>query len=295
MPELPEVETVLRGLKARALGRRVTAVEVRHAGAIAGSPEHFTARLKGRRMAAMERKGKAIGVELRSDGAQPSSYLLIRLGMTGQVTVNACDAPLEPHTHARMRLDDGKEEIRFCDPRRFGRLRCCTREELDAIFGRLGPDAQRITEEEFLAAMRGRRGAIKSWLMNQQVLAGLGNIYADEALFIAHLHPLTQPGRVPREKARRLYRAIRNVLGRAVAQQGTTFRDYVDIEGRPGNFTPRLRVYQRTGKPCRRCKTRIRRIVVAGRSSHFCPRCQPRPRHVAPLRGPQRAVHSRQA
>jgi len=286
---------VLRGLKARALGRRVTAVEVRHAGAIAGSPEHFAASFKGRRMVTMERKGKAIGVELRSDGAPPSSYLLIRLGMTGQVTVNACDAPLEPHTHVRMALDDGKEEIRFCDPRRFGRLRSCTREELDAIFGLLGPDAQRITEEEFLAAMHGRRGAIKSWLMNQHVLAGLGNIYADEALFIARLHPLTQPGRVPREKARWLYRAFRDVLERAVAQQGTTFRDYVDIEGRPGNFTPRLRVYQRTGEPCRRCKTKIRRIVIAGRSSHFCPRCQPRPRPVAPLRGPRRAVHSRQA
>jgi formamidopyrimidine-DNA glycosylase len=304
MPELPEVETVLRGLKVRALGRRVTSVEVRHAGAIAGSPEHFAVSLEGRRITAMERKGKALGVELRGDDARPPSYLLIRLGMTGQFTVNACDAPLEPHTHARLALDHGKEEIRFCDPRRFGRLRSCTREELDAIFRRLGPDAQRITKGEFFAALRGRKGAIKSWLMNQQVLAGLGNIYADEALFMARIHPMAQPGRISAERARRLHRAIQRVLDHAVSLQGTTFRDYVDIEGRPGNYTPRLRVYQRTGEPCRRCKTKIRRLVLAGRSSHFCPRCQPRtravrgqprPRHAAPLRGPQRVVQSRQA
>jgi formamidopyrimidine-DNA glycosylase len=284
MPELPEVETVLRGLKARSTNRRVTSVEVSHPGAITGLPEDFVRNIDGRRIAGLERKGKVIGMELRGeDGAEPS-FLLIRLGMTGQVTVSAVDAPLEAHTHIRLALDDGREEIRFRDPRRFGRLRCCTRSELDEVFGRLGPDAQQITEEQFLGSMRGRKGAIKSWLMNQQVLAGLGNIYADEALFLARVHPLARPGRVSLNKARQLYRAIRKVLDHAVALQGTSFRDYIDIEGRPGNYTPRLRVYQREGEPCRRCKTRIGRIVIAGRSSHFCPRCQPRPRRTAGMR-----------
>jgi formamidopyrimidine-DNA glycosylase len=142
-----------------------------------------------------------------------------------------------------------------------------------------------VTEEQFLSAMRARRGAIKSWLMNQQLLAGLGNIYADESLFVAGIHPLAQPGRVSTRKARYLFKAVRKVLERAVKLQGTSFRDYVDIEGRPGNYEQLLRVYQRTGKPCSRCGQPIRRIVIAGRSSHFCPSCQPRPRYVGRMRG----------
>jgi formamidopyrimidine-DNA glycosylase len=293
MPELPEVETVLRGLKARALGRQIAAVDVLHAGALGGTPEDFVRTLHGRKIAALDRKGKALAIELARENGLPPHYLLVRLGMTGRLTVTPSNAPLEPHTHVRLSLDDGREEIRFRDPRRFGRLRCCTREELAEVFGKLGPDAQQITEEQFLRAMRGRKGAVKSWLMNQQMLAGLGNIYADEALFLARVHPLAQPGRISAEKARRLYRAIRRVLDHAVALQGTTFRDYIDIEGRPGNYTPRLRVYQRDGEPCRRCRSRIRRLVIAGRSSHFCPRCQPRPRHTAAMRGPHEAARAR--
>jgi len=124
------------------------------------------------------------------------------------------------------------------------------------------------------------------------MLAGLGNIYADEALFRAGIHPLAEPGRIPEAARRRLHRAVKKVLARAVALQGTSFRDYIDIEGRPGNFLPRLKVYQRTGEPCRRCGCAIRRVVVGGRSSHFCPNCQPRPRHVATA-GPVRTVHRR--
>ena len=290
MPELPEVETVLRGLRARALGRRVGEVEVRHPGAIAGNAEDFARHIEGRVVQSLERKGKALAVKLVAEDSGPPHYLLIRLGMTGQLTVNPADAPLETHTHVRLSLDEGKEEVRFRDPRRFGRLRCCTHSELETIFGKLGPDAQLITEAQFQAAMRGRKGAIKSWLMNQQMLAGLGNIYADEALFIARIHPLAQAGRVSAEKARALYKAVKHVLERAVALQGTSISDYIDIEGRPGNYSPRLRVYQRTGEPCWRCKHPIRRLVIAGRSSHFCPHCQPRPRRVAAMRGPRRTL-----
>ena len=224
---------------------------------------------------------------LEARNAKAPLYLLVRLGMTGQFTVEPCDAPLRSHTHVRMSLDDGRQEIRYRDVRRFGRLRCCTRQELEAIFRRLGPDAPQIGEPEFLQALEGRNGAIKSWLMNQQLLSGIGNIYADEALYLARIHPLTRAGRLSPDEARRLHRAVKKVLAQALAMRGTSFRDYLGADGRPGEFLERLRVYQRDGERCRRCKTKIRRLVVAGRSSHFCPRCQPRPRKPAKMRGPR--------
>jgi formamidopyrimidine-DNA glycosylase len=289
MPELPEVETVAQGLVRRALGRRITAIEIRHAGVIAGAVEEFASTIEGRKLAKVSRKGKAIAVELAADDGSAPRFLLVRLGMTGQLTVTPHDAPVESHTHVFMTLDDGREELRFRDSRRFGRLRSLTQPELEKVLGALGPDAQIVSKPQFLAAMRGRKGAIKSWLMNQNLVAGLGNIYADEALFEAGLHPLAQPGRVSPAKAHQLYKAVRRVLDRAVRLGGTTFSDYLDIEGRPGGFLSKLRVYQHTGEPCRRCGHTIRRIVVGGRSSHFCARCQPRPRVTAKMRGPRKS------
>jgi formamidopyrimidine-DNA glycosylase len=291
MPELPEVETVLRGLRKRAVGRPIIAVEVLHSGIIDGDCEDFISQIVGRTPVAVQRKGKVLAVEMAGAKRRDSVYLIFRLGMTGQVTIQPVDSPLESHTHVRMGFQGGKEELRFRDVRRFGRLRCLTREEFEALFASLGPDAQQATEDEFLLAIRGRRGAIKSWLLNQQGVSGLGNIYADEALFEARIHPMAQPAHVSSAAARRLFRAVQKVLNRAVNLQGTTFRDYVDIEGRPGNFHQRLRVYQKTGDPCSRCQTPIRRIIIAGRSSHFCPRCQRRPRHIAKMRGPQAPGH----
>lgn len=287
MPELPEVETILRGLKGRVRGRRVTAVEVPGPLVIAGSPDEFARALRGRRIEGIQRKGKALAMQLGDQRGEVSPktkarrFLLIRLGMTGQLVVAPRDASLQPHTHVRLVLDEGREEIRYRDVRRFGGLRCCTTEELEAIFGRLGPDAAGISEEEFWWALQGRRGTVKSWLLNQQVLSGLGNIYADEALFEARIHPLTLPERISRVAARRLHGAVKKVLERAIALQGTSFRDYFDIDGRPGNFLPRLRVYQRTGESCPRCGRRIRRLVICGRSSHFCSGCQRLPRYAA--------------
>lgn len=281
MPELPEVETVLRGLKKRVLGRWLGAVEVRHHQVIAGSPDEFVMAVSGRRIQGAERKGKAIAIELgprKEDGGAKKQFLLVRLGMTGQFTVNSLAEPLEPHTHVRLALEGGKEELRYVDARRFGRLRCLLREELDKVFGGLGPDAREITGHEFQQALRGRRTPLKSWLMNQQMLAGVGNIYADEALYAARLNPLMEAGRISAAESRRLLLSLKRVLDRAVELQGTSFRDYIDIEGRPGNFLSQLRVYQRTGMPCRRCRRPIQRVIIAGRSSHFCPQCQPRPR-----------------
>lgn len=282
---------MLRGLRKRAIGRRIVAVEVLHSGIIGGDPEDFISRMEGRTAVAAQRKGKVLAVEMAGANHPDSIYLIFRLGMTGQVTIQPADAPLEPHTHVRMIFQGEKEELRFRDVRRFGRLSCLTSGEFDALFASLGPDAQQATEDEFLRAMRGRRGAIKSWLLNQQGVSGLGNIYADEALFEAGVHPLAQPTYVSPAAARRLYRAVQKVLKRAVNLQGTTFRDYVDIEGRPGNFHQRLLAYQKTGKPCPRCGVLIRRLIIAGRSSHFCPRCQRRPRHIAKMRGPQTSGH----
>src|SRR5579859_3362808 len=284
MPELPEVETVLRGLRKRVIGRRLGAAQVSHPQIIVGPPGQFIREVSGRQILGAQRKGKAIALELgpeigNGDGAR--RYLLVRLGMTGQLTVNAIAEPVEPHTHVRLALEDGGEELRYVDARRFGRLRCIARQELDAVFGGLGPDAREISEGQFQKALRGRRGPLKSWLMNQQMLAGVGNIYADESLYLARLHPLTQAGRISPRDAHRLLREVKRVLERAVALQGTSFRDYIDIEGRPGNFLPQLRVYQRAGKPCRRCRQPIERVVISGRSSHFCPKCQPRPRRPA--------------
>ncbi len=290
MPELPEVETVAQGLRQHALGRRIVAVEVRHASVIGGSPDVFASTLAGRTMTNVSRKGKAIAVELSAEGGAAPRFLLVRLGMTGQLTVVPRETPIESHTHVLMTFDDGHEELRFRDIRRFGRLRSLTPQELEKVFGALGPDAQRVTELEFLAAMRGRKGAIKSWLMNQNLVSGLGNIYADEALFEARIHPLSQPDRVSADKARLLFRAIRNVLRRAVNLGGTTFSDYINLEGKPGAFLKKLRVYQHTGEPCCRCGQAIRRIVIAGRSSHFCPRCQVRPHVTAKMRGPRKSA-----
>ncbi len=287
MPELPEVETVAQGLRRRALGRRIASVEIRHPSVIAGSLEEFASTLEGRTVVSVARKGKAIAAELAAEDGSAPRFLMVRLGMTGQLTVAPREAPVEPHTHVFMPLDDGREELRFRDARRFGRLRSLTLPELEKVFGTLGPDAQKVTEAQFLAAMRGRQGAIKSWLMNQNLVAGLGNIYADEALFEARIHPLSQPGRVSAGKSHQLYKAVRKVLDRAVRLGGTTFSDYLDIEGRPGAFLSKLRVYQHTGEPCRRCGHIIRRIVIAGRSSHYCPRCQVKPRVTARMRGPR--------
>lgn len=290
MPELPEVETVRRGLERLVLRRSISAIEILNPLMIRGDAATFRRCVEGRRIESLRRKGKLLVMSLRRKNSEPVNFLALRLGMTGQVVVSSSRAPRLPHTHVLMVLDDGREELRYRDPRRFGMLRCCSAEEVEKLFSSLGPDALEMTEEQFDHVFEGRRGAVKGLLLNQHALAGLGNIYADEALFEARIHPQTQAGEIARPSRRLLIRAIRRVLQRAINLQGTSFRDYTDIEGRPGNFEPRLRAYGRTGEPCRRCGTPIRRIIICGRSSHFCPRCQPRPRRIAPPGKPRKTV-----
>lgn len=269
MPELPEVETLRRGLERRVLGRTIAAVEIVRPSVMRGR-----ASLIGCRVARLRRKGKILQVELSRNGNEISACAVIRLGMTGQLVLTARAAPLKPHTHLCIRLAEGRKELRFRDPRRFGSVRFCTPEEAERIFQSLGPDALEITPEEFERNLQGRRGAIKGWLLNQKLIAGVGNIYADEALFESRIHPRAIAGGISPERARRLHEAVQKVLQRAIECQGTSFRDYIDIEGRPGNFKARLLVYGREGDACLRCGARIRRIVICGRSSHFCPNCQ---------------------
>ncbi|HTV53927.1 MAG TPA: DNA-formamidopyrimidine glycosylase family protein, partial [Terriglobia bacterium] len=207
MPELPEVETVLRGVQRLALRRWITKVNVLSPWVIRGTPEAFRAQIEARRIVELERKGKVLVLHLGANRARPAAHLVVRLGMTGQIVVAPSDAPLLTHTHVRMALDGGKDELRYRDVRRFGSLRCCSSEELSTLLGSLGPDALEIHEGQFRRSLHGRRGAIKGLLLNQAIIAGLGNIYADEALFDARIHPETPAGRITALKARGLLRA----------------------------------------------------------------------------------------
>lgn len=278
MPELPEVETVRLGLERRILGRRISSVLTANPLVVRGNAARLSERISGCRVKNVRRKGKTIAIELSPQKSGDSVHLVIRLGMTGQLVASPASAPILPHTHVRIGLEGGKEELRFRDPRRFGMLRCCTDAEAKLVLDSLGPDALEISEEQFNRALEGRRSPIKSWLMNQRMLAGLGNIYADESLFEARIHPLTPAGLLSRGRRHQLFQSIGKVLRAAVRLQGTTFRDYIDIDGNPGSFESMLLAYRRTGRPCRRCGAPIARVIISGRSSHFCPHCQRRPR-----------------
>ena len=273
MPELPEVESLAAELRRRLPGSVISGVEQSPLLAAGKSGPLPADQLKGKMFGPVSRKGKALALGLRNK-TKVEAFLLWRLGMTGQLTLTSPDTPVAPHTHVRIFLDQGRCELRFRDARRFGSVRRLTPEELKRELARMGPDALEVEESEFFESLHRRRGAIKSLLMNQQILAGLGNIYADESLFLARIHPETAAGRIRRAKTSVLYRAMQEVLKRAVGRGGTSFRDYVNSEGKPGRFQSRLKVYGRDGEPCPRCGNPIRKIIVGGRGTHFCSRCQ---------------------
>ena len=264
MPELPEVETVARSL-APLVGRRIVAAEFRAVRVLrGGDPDRMAASLAGRRIAGVKRYGKFLVMPLEGGG-----YLLIHLGMTGKLLLGG---PAGKHTHAVLTLDHGV--LLFDDSRKFGSIQFS--EDFPARVARLGPEPLEVSFEEFRAALQRHKTRIKALLLNQLFLRGVGNIYADEALFRAGIHPLAIAGRLRGERARKLYGAIREVLSEAIEAGGSSISDYVDAEGRKGFFQFSHRVYQRTGEPCVKCGTKIRRVVVTQRSSHFCPKCQRR-------------------
>ncbi|MGB0037169.1 MAG: bifunctional DNA-formamidopyrimidine glycosylase/DNA-(apurinic or apyrimidinic site) lyase [Candidatus Acidiferrales bacterium] len=277
MPELPEVETVARGLRSVLPGRRILSVRLGKTDFI-DDPAAVEQLLPGCRITGVERYGKFLVLDLESaNGTAHEHSLLIHLGMTGQIVTCAPEARVAPHTHAFLALDNGRE-IRYTDIRRFGRIAILPASSRDSALGLLGRDPLEASEEEFRAKISERRARIKALLLDQHVLRGMGNIYTDESLWRARIHPMRIGAHLKKDEMRRLYRAVRDVLTEAIRMRGSSVSDYVDSDGQPGEFQRRHRVYQREGKKCVRCGTLIRRAIVAGRSSYFCPQCQRAPR-----------------
>ena len=286
MPELPEVETVVRGLRVSLPGRIVGEVRFGKTDFV-DNPEEIAELLPGLRISEVTRRGKFIFIEMDANGsstpgAAPDAsaspgYLVIHLGMTGKLTVIRSGESVPPHTHVFFVLDDGRE-LRYTDVRRFGRMLFLPESRLAEFTRPLGKEPLEISAEEFCQRLGSRRARIKALLLDQKVMGGVGNIYADESLFRARLHPARIAQNLTKKELLALHGAVRRVLEEAIRSRGSSISDYVDSEGRRGNFQHRHRVYQRDGKPCFRCKAIIRRVIVAGRSSHFCPRCQPPPR-----------------
>ena len=280
MPELPEVETIARGVDQRVRGDRIIDVWfASHRGLFKTPAARQAKGLEGRVFLSVHRTGKHIVCELGSaqsargrKHSTPEAQWIVHLGMTGRLLVTTPDAEVAGHTHARLALASGRE-VRFVDPRRFGRL-----EYRDLGHGKafIAPGAEPLTIEAgaFATLFRGRRLPIKAALLNQTLLAGVGNIYADESLFQAGIRPRRHSGRLTRVELERLRLALKSVLEHAIRLGGSSVSDYVDAEGMRGFFQLEHCVYLRTGMPCVRCQTPIRRILLAGRGTHFCPNCQ---------------------
>jgi formamidopyrimidine-DNA glycosylase len=281
MPELPEVETVVRGLRRHLPGRRIVELRLGKTDFM-DDPVAIGERVPGSLIRAVRRHGKFLVLELEvatNDGgaARGELLLVIHLGMTGQLTVVAADTVAKPHTHVFFVLDD-RRELRFCDPRRFGRMLVGTPEDGEKILGPLGADPLEVSESEFRRLITSRRARIKALLLDQTVFRGMGNIYTDESLWRSKIHPARLGANLKPQEIKKLQRAMRAILEEAIRLGGSSISDYVGADGEPGEFQIRHRAYDREGKKCFRCGAKIRRMIVAGRSSYFCPRCQRAPR-----------------
>ena len=295
MPELPEVETVARDLQRWVAGARITDAEVRWARTIRHpEPEQFVAEIRGAQIGRVGRRAKSVLIHL-ADGR----VMTVALRMTGALIVAPPGTPDDPYARVVFQLADGRE-LRYRDVRKFGRIGLWEggglvrrkrtkrgRRVADAkapyrvgdVFGRHGPEplATTFTAAKLAERLRGRSARLKTLLLDQSFVAGVGNIYADEALWRARLHPLRTADSLTRDEVTRLHRAIRWVLRQGINNRGTSLGDYVGADDRPGDNAERLAVYRRTGEPCFRCGRAIERIVVGQRSTHFCPRCQKAP------------------
>lgn len=273
MPELPEVETVVRDLQSCLCNRRLTRVQrtSRHSLRTRWRPVWCEA-IAGKRIESITRRGKWILVTLENE-----AVLVIHLGMTGQLTVVPSATPLVDHTHLTFVLDDAEEQLRFRDIRRFGSVTLFpSRQALEKFFtaSRLGPEPFDVPAKYWRDCLRASKRCLKAVLLDQSVVAGVGNIYADESLFEARLHPARLACNLDDSEMDRLRRAVATVLRRAIERRGSSIRNYVDGSGGPGGYQNEFRVYGRTGEPCPRCATAIESSRLAGRSSHYCPECQ---------------------
>jgi formamidopyrimidine-DNA glycosylase len=278
MPELPEVETIARGLAQNLTGDVIESVWLGNKPEPLKSPAREIVRtLEQARIADVRRVGKHIVVDLsRGSSRQPAvasrqgkqAQWIVHLGMTGRLLIARPEHELPKHTHAILRLRSGRE-LRFVDPRRFGRL-AVVRQSFQAP----GSEPLNVGFEWFVGLFRGRKTRIKNALLNQSLLSGIGNIYADESLFRAGVRPRRRAASLTRAELQRLYGAVQEVLNEAIAAGGSSVSDYVDSNGDAGFFQFQHRVYGREGEPCLVCRTPIKRIVIAGRSAHYCPKCQ---------------------
>lgn len=271
MPELPEVETIRRGIEPHVIGRRVSGVVVRDRRLRWPVPADLEVRLLGRRIESATRRAKYLVLNLDN-----GDRLLVHMGMSGRLWVLNPDQPVIKHDHVDLLLDSG-ELLRFHDPRRFGAVLLWPATEAEhELLAHLGPEPfdPAFNGEYLYALSRGRRGAVKNFVMDGQVVVGAGNIYAAEALFRAKVRPGRAAGRVTRAEYADIAARIREVLAEAIVQGGTTLRDFAGANGEAGYFQQDLYVYGREGDPCRSCTTPIRRKVIGQRSSFFCPHCQ---------------------
>lgn len=269
MPELPEVETVVRDLRPLLIGRSFAKINAGRKPLRRRWSRAWHASILGLPIRAIDRRGKWILIDL----GKPC--LLVHLGMTGQFTVVG-DVPREDHTHLVFKLDN-ENELRFRDVRRFGSVTFYpSRTDIDAFFAqnRLGPEPFNLDPDYWLQSLRQTKRSLKAVLLDQTIVAGVGNIYADESLFQAGIHPTFVGQAIKAKQAEALRAAIVAVLMRAIEQGGSSIRDYIGGSGLPGQFQDEFRVYGRTGEPCLRCRNPIEKITLAGRSTHFCPRCQ---------------------
>ena len=270
MPELPEAETIARGVARRLAGRRLGAVVAVRRDIIHGRSRSLSAIVRNRSVRSVFRRGKRVIVDL-ADGWQ----LVFYMGMTGRLTVVDGDTPVPRHTHLRISVKGSRRELRFCDPRRFGGVwvQSDGTKSSGRSLGELGPEPLELRLPEFRSILN-RRRQIKALLLDQGVIAGLGNIYCDEMLFAAQVHPQALAGDLDDQQVRRLLKSMRSVLRASIKAGGTTVSDYRRSDGSIGGFQAHLQVYGKTSHPCPRCKTTIERITAAGRSTHICPRCQ---------------------
>ncbi|MGH8462021.1 MAG: bifunctional DNA-formamidopyrimidine glycosylase/DNA-(apurinic or apyrimidinic site) lyase [Stenotrophobium sp.] len=271
MPELPEVETVRRGIEPHVLGRKIVGVTVRDARLRWPVPANLAATLTGKKITGTARRGKYLLLQLSG-----GDRLIIHLGMSGRLFVLKPGHPLKKHDHVDIELS-GRVLLRFHDPRRFGAvLPWPASEATHPLIEGMGPEpfSDDFNSDYLFKLSRGRSAAVKNFIMDGHVVVGAGNIYAAESLFRAGIRPTKAAGKITRAQYHLLAQKIRDVLGEAVKQGGTTVRDFAGADGAPGYFQQKLFVYGREGEPCRVCKTPIKCLVIGQRSSFYCSRCQ---------------------
>jgi formamidopyrimidine-DNA glycosylase len=269
MPELPEVETTRRGIAPHLEGRRITAVTLRRPDLRWPIPPAIGELLPGQRIEAVERRAKYLLLRTEIGSA------LLHLGMSGMLRVLPADTPVNKHDHVDLALESG-HVLRFTDPRRFGSLLWQPLGETHELLANLGPEplSEAFDGDVLWHLSRGRSAAVKTFLMDNANVVGVGNIYASEALFAAGIDPRRAAGKVSRERYRRLAIEVKRILAHAISRGGTTLRDFLNPDGAPGYFYQELFTYGRAGEPCKVCGTTIRSVVLGQRASFYCPKCQ---------------------